>query len=202
MANPDQVIATLTDSKAALTLRCTVEQGRGYIPSESRDKETRDICTIAIDAIFTTVERVSFNIENVRVGQATNYHKLLLTITTDGTIMPIDALKQASAILADHFKELTGDFEERLTAARPEEEPEPEVISEVTEPENTLSQLQLPSRVHNALERIGITTVEQVLELSEEQIQDIPGLGAKAVEDIMAARDSVRAAQATTDDEA
>ena len=202
IANPDQVIATLTDSKAALTLRCTVEQGRGYIPSEARDKETRDIGTIAIDAIFTPVERVSFNVENVRVGQATNYHKLLLTITTDGTVQPIDALKQASSILADHFKELTGDFEERLTAARPEEEPEPEVITEVTEPENTLSQLQLPSRVHNALERIGITTVEQVLELSEEQIQDIPGLGAKAVEDIMTARDAVRASQAKTDDEA
>jgi DNA-directed RNA polymerase alpha subunit len=78
-----------------------------------------------------------------------------------------------------------------LTAARPEDVPEPDIITEFTEPENTLSQLQLPSRVHNALERIGITTVEQVLELSEEQIQDIPGLGAKAVEDIMAARSNI-----------
>jgi DNA-directed RNA polymerase subunit alpha len=99
IATPDQPIATLTDDKAELKIRCTVEQGRGYVPGEARDKESRDIGTIAIDATFTPVERVSYSIENVRVGQVTDYHKLLLTITTDGTIAPIDALKQASSIL-------------------------------------------------------------------------------------------------------
>jgi len=195
IVNPSLPIATLTGSKAALTIRCTVEQGRGYVPSETRDREHRDIGTIALDAVFTPVERVSFNVENVRVGQATNYHKLSLSITTDGSVTPLDSLKQAASILSDHFKELTGDFELQLTAERPEEEPEVPVEIESAEPENTLSLLQLPSRVHNALERVGITTVEQVVELSDEQIQDIPGLGQKAVEDIMKAREAYVAEQ-------
>jgi len=181
-------LATLTDSKAKLTIRCTVEQGRGYIPAESRDREQRNIGTVALDAIFTPVERVSFKIENVRVGKETEHHKLLLTITTDGTQTPIETLKQAASILMDHFSELAGDFEEKLTAARPENAPGITDEPEPAKPENTLNQLRLPSRVHNALERMGITTVEQVLELTDEQIQDIPGLGQKAVEDIIQAR--------------
>lgn len=198
IANPDVHIATLTGSKAKLEMRCVVEQGRGYVPSEAREREVRDIGTIAIDAIFTPVQRVSFKVENVRVGQATDYHKLTMTIATDGTIKPIDALKQAAAILTDHFRELGGDFENTLTAQRPEEVIAPVTEVQPPEPENTLSLLQLPSRVHNALERVGITTVEQVVELSDEQIQDIPGLGEKAVQDIMKARNDYLAAQGST----
>lgn len=197
IANPNLVIATLSDDKAELVIRCTVEQGRGYVPSETREREERPIGTIALDAIFTPVERVSFNVENIRVGQATNYHKLIMTIKTDGTVMPIDALKQAASVLADHFNELAGDFEKTLTAYRPVQEEEPIVETRMPEPENTLSQLQLPSRVHNALERVGITTIEQVVDLGEEQIQDIPGLGSKAVKDIMAARDAYKAQHAS-----
>lgn len=201
IANKDLHLATLTDPKANVTIRCTVEQGRGYVPSEEWDREKRDIGTIALDAIFTPVKRVSYKVENVRVGQNTNYHKLLLTISTDGTVVAADALKQAASILSDHFNELAGDFETKLTSERPEEVVDIEEEPEHTEPENTLSQLQLPSRVHNALERVGITTVEQVLELSEEQIQDIPGLGQKAVKDILAARDKAAADLNNQDDE-
>jgi DNA-directed RNA polymerase subunit alpha len=199
IVNPKQPIATLTDKKAKLTLRCTVEQGRGYVPSETREREQRDIGTIALDAIYTPVERVSFTVEDIRVGQATDYHKLSLTITTDGTVQPIDALKQAASVLRDHFGELAGDFEKRLTAERPDETPIPAAATEPTEAENTLSLLQLPSRVHNALERVGITTVEQVVELTHEQIQDIPGLGQKAVTDIIKARDKYSAGAGTSE---
>lgn len=189
--NPDSLIATLTDSKAQFELICTVEQGRGYVQSETREREQRSIGTIALDAIFTPVERVSFHVENVRVGQATDYHKLFLTINTDGSVTALQALKQAASILADHFKQLTSDFEQPMTAVR---QPEPVAMAPLaeptSEPENTLSQLQLPSRVYNALERVGITTVEQVVGLTTEQIQDIPGLGEKAVSDIFKARDS------------
>ncbi len=196
VANPEFVIANLTEDNADLTIRCKVENGRGYVPSETRDRENREIGMIAMDAIFTPVQRVSFRVQNVRVGQATNYHKLILTIGTDGTVAPIDALKQAAAILRDHFSELASDFELKLTAERPTEQFEEETELEETEPENTLSLLQLPSRVHNALERVGVTTVEQVLELSEEQIQDIPGLGQKAVADILETREKFRQAKA------
>jgi len=194
IANPKMVIATLSDEKAVLEMRCTVERGRGYVPSEDREEDQRDIGTMALDAVFTPVERVSFRVENVRVGQDTDYHKLVLKISTDGTITPQVALNQAASILADHFRELTADFIDKLTAERPEEVPEltmPE--EEEVQPENTLNLLQLPSRVHNALERVGITAVEQVLELTEEQIQDIPGLGEKAVQDILVARDTYSA---------
>lgn len=190
IANNSTPVVTLTDKKAKLDMVCTVERGRGYIPSEAREKEQREIGVIALDAIFTPVTQVSFKVENVRVGQVTDYHKLIMTIATDGTITPKEALNQAASILADHFRELTGEFLDELTAERPVEVPEelPEAEEE-KQPENTLNLLQLPSRVHNALERVGITTVEQVVDLTEEQVQDVPGLGEKAVQDIVAARD-------------
>ncbi len=189
--NKASPVATLTDKKAKLNLTCTVERGRGYVPSEAREAKQRDIGAMATDAIFTPVNRVSFKVENVRVGKATNYHRLIITIATDGSVTPQQALNEAASILADHFKELTGDFAEKLTAARPAELPEeaPLAEEEETQAENTLNLLRLPSRVHNALERVGITTVEQVMDLTEEQIQDVPGLGEKAVQDILASRE-------------
>ncbi len=187
--NGDHVIATLTDDKASFDLTCTIEQGRGYVPSETQDPKARTIGTIALDAAFTPVERVSFAVENVRVGQATDYHALKMTITTDGSISPKVALQQAASILRDHFMQLTEDFTETLTGKRPQQEVIEEAVEEQHAPENTLNLLQLPSRVHNALERVGITTVDQVMELSDEQISDIPGLGAKAVQDVASARD-------------
>ncbi len=192
IANPDHHIATLTDKSSKLDLTCTIEQGRGYVPSESQENKERTIGTVALDAIFTPVERVSFNVKNVRVGRETDYHNLELTITTNGTISPEEALRQAASILRDHFNELTGDFTAKLTAPRPQKEEEPALPQEPETPENTLNLLQLPSRVHNALERVGITTVEQVLDLTEEQIQDIPGLGAKAIKDVSKAREEYR----------
>lgn len=190
--NPDHLIATLTDEKAILELACTVEQGRGYVPSEIQDPKARTIGTIALDAVFTPVERVSFAVENVRVGQATDYHSLKMIITTNGSITPRQALEQAASILRDHFTQLAGNFDGMLTGNRPHEEILEETPEEPKSPENTLNLLQLPSRVHNALERVGITTVEQVMELSDEQISDIPGLGAKAVQDVADARDDFR----------
>lgn len=190
--NPDHLIAILTDTKASLDLTCTVEQGRGYVPSETQDPKARTIGTIALDAVFTPVERVSFAVENVRVGQTTDYHSLKMTITTNGSISPREALEQAASILRDHFTQLAGDFSEMLTGKRIHEEIFEETPEEPKTPENTLNLLQLPSRVHNALERVGITTVEQVMELSDEQISDIPGLGAKAVQDVADARDDFR----------
>ena len=194
IANPDFLVATLTDSKAQLELRCTVEQGRGYVPTEERRDDAREIGVIAIDAVFSPVRRVSFNVENVRVGQDTDYHKLTITIATDGTVEPQEALKMAASILADHFKQLTGDYATALTSERQAETQEAsEPLDSSQEAENTLNLLMLPSRVHNALERVGITTVEQVMELTDEQVQDIPGLGSKAIDDISSARNSYTA---------
>lgn len=118
IANPTLTIATLTDPKAELVLRATVQRGRGYIPVEQREGEERALGEIAVDAIYTPVERVSFRVENVRVGQATEFHTLILTIRTDGTISPREALSQAASILEDHYKALVEDLKERLTFRR------------------------------------------------------------------------------------
>lgn len=118
IVNPDQVIARLTEDGAKLDLTLTVARGRGYVPVEEREQEQRPLGTIAVDAIYTPVERVSFRVENVRVGQETEYHKLILTIRTDGTLTPKEALAQAASILEDHFAALASDVNQRLTYRR------------------------------------------------------------------------------------
>jgi len=100
----DQVIATLTDKAAAFELEMTVEAGRGYVPVEQRETPKNALGTIAIDAVFTPIRTVNFTTENVRVGQMTNYDRLNLDVTTDGSISPQDAVQQAATILRDHFQ--------------------------------------------------------------------------------------------------
>lgn len=104
IANPNQLIATLTDKAAELDLKLKVEKGHGYVPVEARPKEKLDIGYIAIDAIYTPIRNVNFRIEHVRVEQMTNYDKLILDITTDGTKSPAETLKEATSILVEHFQ--------------------------------------------------------------------------------------------------
>ncbi|MEK7154309.1 MAG: DNA-directed RNA polymerase subunit alpha [Patescibacteria group bacterium] len=101
--NKDQYIATITDKKAVLDMELTVENGVGYVPVEQRQKEKLSIGEIAIDGIFTPIKNVNFTVENIRVGQRTDYNKVLMDIETDGSINPEEALKRASHILIDHF---------------------------------------------------------------------------------------------------
>lgn len=104
---PDQPIATLTDKAGVFEAELTVESGRGYVPVEQRDAPKNAIGTIAIDAIYTPIKNVNFNTENVRVGQMTNYDRLRLDITTDGSLTPDEALRQAAATLVNHFQFIT-----------------------------------------------------------------------------------------------
>jgi len=105
--NPDLPIATLTDKKAVLEMEVTVSQGRGYIPTEERVKEDVEIGTILVDSIFTPVQKVGYKVVPTRVGDITNYDKLIMDIETDGTISPEEAVDKASKILIDHFSLLT-----------------------------------------------------------------------------------------------
>lgn len=123
VANPDQVIATLTDKSAEFNLKVIVERGRGYIAVEAReDQESLDVGYIAIDSIYTPVRNVNFHTEHVRVGQMTNFDKLVLDISTDGTVTPEDAFKQAAQILVEQFSALSGTTTETVPAAEAEEE--------------------------------------------------------------------------------
>ncbi len=101
--NKDQHIATITDKKAAFDMELTIENGVGYVPAEQRQKEKLSIGEIAIDGIFTPIKNVNFTVENIRVGQRTDYNKVLMDIETDGSTSPEEALKRASQILINHF---------------------------------------------------------------------------------------------------
>lgn len=106
--NKDQHIATMTDKKGELEMEMTVEKGIGYEPAEQRQKEKLSVGMITIDAIFSPVEAVNFSVENIRVGQRTDYNKVILDITTDGTISPEEALYKSSQILIQHFQTIGG----------------------------------------------------------------------------------------------
>ncbi len=117
----DQVIATLTDKSAEFEVELRVEKGRGYIPVESREKEKNEIGMIAIDAVYTPIRNVNFEVDSVRVGQMTNFDKLVLDITTDGTISPVEAFTQATQILEDHFEFILGASKEEQATEEPAE---------------------------------------------------------------------------------
>lgn len=106
VVNPDQVIATLSDKKAEFEMDIIVDRGLGYIPVEAREEEEREIGEIAIDAIYTPIKRVNYEIENMRVGKRTDYDKITIEIVTDGTLSPTEAFNQAVAILVAQFSVL------------------------------------------------------------------------------------------------
>ncbi|PIS41535.1 MAG: DNA-directed RNA polymerase subunit alpha [Candidatus Kerfeldbacteria bacterium CG08_land_8_20_14_0_20_42_7] len=110
VANPDQVIATLTDKNAVLEMTLVAKKGRGYVPSEQQTDDNKEIGTITLDAIYTPVKNVNFTTEHVRVGEMTNYDKLSLTVTTDGTVSPEEAFSTASKILVEHFDAFANRF--------------------------------------------------------------------------------------------
>jgi DNA-directed RNA polymerase subunit alpha len=124
MVNPDAPIATLTDAAANLEMTVIAQKGRGYIPVEARENEKLEVGFMALDAVYTPVRNVNFKTEHVRVEQMTNYDKLMLDVTTDGTVTPQEALSQASQILVDHFgliKTATGEADATTPATSSEE---------------------------------------------------------------------------------
>ena len=106
--NSDLTLATLTSSSATFEMDLTVARGRGFAPTEERDEEARDIGTIAVDALFSPVLNVGMSIENTRVGEITNYDKIIMNIQTDGTITPQDAVNQAIEIILNHYNWIEG----------------------------------------------------------------------------------------------
>lgn len=103
VANPDTILCTMTNKNAQVDMEIFVKRGRSYFPTEAREKENLELGTIAIDALFTPMRNVGVRVENVRVGHMTNFHKIVLTIETDGSISAKEAVEEASSILRDHF---------------------------------------------------------------------------------------------------
>ena len=180
--NPDLYLFTVDDPKTKLDIEFTVQIGRGYSPSDERGR--MPIGELPVDAIFSPVRRVNFDVERARVGQDTNYDRLVLEVWTDGTIRPEDALSQSARILIAHLRDLAGVSEESLTIGT-SEAVAPKISSEVLE--TPIEQLDLSVRVFNSLKRTGITTVGEVLELlnkGEDAVLSIRNFGEKSLDEL------------------
>lgn len=188
IVNPELHIATLDNKSAELDLEIIVQQGRGYVPVEMRENEKQEIGMIAVDAIYTPVKNVNFEVTNVRVGQLTNFDKLTITLETDGTITGEEALNIASLILVDHFKMFIGD-ESLLQTVNVGQVAEFVPLQEeaVSKAETSIKELNLSVRSQNALEKNGIQTVEQLKAMSDEEFSNLEGMGEKSVKEVLAA---------------
>lgn len=190
--NKDLHIATLDNKNAEFDMELTVEQGRGYVPVEAREADRTELGTLAVDAIFTPVRSVFFDVSNVRVGQITNFDKLSLTIETDGTITGGEAVDTAAHILVDHFNMLFNTPAALTAPVATVDEEQGSVVSDEEEldedapaPMSDLDSVSLSNRAKNALIKYGISTVEQLKALPSEEIEGIPGLGKKTILELM-----------------
>jgi DNA-directed RNA polymerase subunit alpha len=183
--NPDLYLFTADSSKTRLDLELIVERGRGYAPSNERGR--MPIGELPVDAIFSPVKRVNWEVLAARVGQSTNYDKLVLEIWTDGAISPEKALSAAAKMLIEHLRYVAGISEETLTITMEKEVSGSHLTSEVAE--TPVESLDLSVRVFNSLKRTGITTVGDVLELLEkgdQAVMSIRNFGEKSLDELRA----------------
>jgi DNA-directed RNA polymerase subunit alpha len=183
--NPDLYLFTADNSKTRLDIEMIVERGRGYAPSNERGR--MPIGELPVDAIFSPVKRVNWEVLAARVGQSTNYDKLVLEIWTDGAISPEKALSASAKILIEHLRYIAGISEETLTITMEKEIAGSHLTSEVAE--TPVESLDLSVRVFNSLKRTGITTVGDVLELLEkgdQAVMSIRNFGEKSLDELRA----------------
>lgn len=184
IVNPDLYLFTVDDNRTRLEIDLTVERGRGYSPSGDRSGRL-PIGELPVDAIYTPVTRVNYNVGSARVGQSTNYDRLALEIWTDGTVPPEKALGASSKILIDHLRYISGISEETLVIGTEKEATGSRLTSEAAE--TPIENLDLSVRVFNSLKRTGITTVGDVLDLLEkgdEAVMSIRNFGEKSLDEL------------------
>ena len=184
IVNPDLYLFTVDDSRTRLEIDMTVERGRGYSPAMDRSGRL-PIGELPVDAVFGPVQRVNFTVGSARVGQSTNFERLVLEIWTDGTLLPENALGTASKILIEHLRLVSGISEETLLLAAEKETTGSRLNSEAAE--TPIENLDLSVRVFNSLKRTGITNVGDVLELLEkgdEAVMSIRNFGEKSLDEL------------------
>ncbi len=181
--NPDQVIATLSGgSDCRLYIEMTIINGRGYISSDKNKREDLPINVIAIDSIFTPVERVNIKIENTRVGQITDYDKLTVEVYTNGTIEPSDAVSLAAKVLSDHLKSFIN-LSDKTAGIQVIAESMDDSKDKVLE--MNIDELELSVRSYNCLKRAGIDTVEELCNRTSEDMMKVRNLGRKSLEEVL-----------------
>ena len=188
VVNPDQVIATIDDDKASLTVDLVVETGRGYRTiEESTAKKGSDF--VALDAIFSPVLRVRYKVEKTRVGQVTDLDRLSLTVDTDGTITPRDAFEEAAAVLVNQYTALAGKTrvatsEPTLVGGASDTGARLEGAEEGSLLNTSIEDLNLTARTTNALINNDIHTIQDLFALSDAELRDLKGFGSKALDEV------------------
>ncbi|MGI6225191.1 MAG: DNA-directed RNA polymerase subunit alpha [Peptococcales bacterium] len=178
--NPDLHIATL-DAEGKLYIEMTVERGRGYVSAEKNKKEEDVIGVIPIDAIFSPVKKVNFQVVDTRVGQRTDFDKLILEVSTDGSITPDEAISLSAKVLSDHlrlFIGLTENMGDVEIMVEKEEEEKDKIL------DMTIEELDLSVRSYNCLKRAGINTVFELTQKTEEDMMKVRNLGKKSLEEV------------------
>lgn len=187
VVNPEQFIATIDDEKGAIALDITVEVGRGYRTVEEVSKQKTVSDVVAVDAIFSPVQRVRYKVENTRVGQVTDLDKLVITIDTDGSISPADAFEEAAAILVNQYTALAGQTRVDSTTLGADEsmtvdgqdlsDDSPALLTSIED-------LNLSARTTNALVNNDIHTLKDLFALSDAELRDLKGFGSKALDEV------------------
>lgn len=180
IVNPDHHIAT-TNSDADVYMELTVERGRGYEPSELKKDEITEIGVVPIDSNYTPIKKVNWKVENTRVGQRTDYDRLILEVTTDGSMQADEAISLAAKILTEHldlFIGLTDHVSDVSIMVEKEEDKKEKVL------EMTVEELDLSVRSFNCLKRANINTVEELTQKTDEDMMNVRNLGKKSLEEV------------------
>ncbi len=194
--NPDLHIATLND-KASLNLEVVMEKGRGYVYADKNKKPGMPIGIIPMDSIFTPVKKVNFTVENTRVGQVTDFDKLTLDIWTNGVIAPQEAASLAAKIMTEHLS-LFIDLTDHVSGVEIMVEKEDETHNGVLE--KSIDDLDLSVRSYNCLKRAGISTVDELVKMTEDEMMKVRNLGRKSLEEVQQKLDELGLNLRTSDE--
>ena len=181
--NPNLPIATLSGKNTKLYMELTITKGRGYVSADKNKNNDLPIGVIAIDSIYTPVERVNVTVENTRVGQITDFDKLTLDVYTNGTLVPDEAVSLAAKVLSEHLSRFIDLSENAKTAEvmTVKEDDEKEKVLEMS-----IDELELSVRSYNCLKRAGINTVEELTNRTPEDMMKVRNLGRKSLEEVLA----------------
>lgn len=186
--NPDIHLAELTSKNAELTIEATVQRGLGYVPKEVIEKERVEIGAISLDAIFTPIRRVNYEVENMRVGDRTDFNRLRISIETDGTLTPKAALEESITTMILQLKAIVGFKEEEEVVSSPVKDDETDSSSkkeiDVEFLKTRIDDIGLSARTVKALTAANIRTVGGLARKKEADILDVEGLGSKGIQEI------------------
>ncbi|MCL2353396.1 MAG: DNA-directed RNA polymerase subunit alpha [Defluviitaleaceae bacterium] len=180
--NPELHIATLSGKDAHFVAEMTITKGRGYVSAEKNKEASQGIGVIPVDSIYTPVKRVNFEVEDTRVGQVTDYDKLILEVWTNGTITPDESVSYGAKIFSDHlnlFINLTENVKEAVILTEAEDNGKEKAL------EMSIEEMDLSVRSYNCLKRAGINTVEDLVSKTEEDMIKVRNLGRKSLEEVI-----------------